>query len=142
MTEYRNPTKSERHLFPVFCFPFLNVFCFPCFFLRHGNRRTIRRPSPSRAPLLRVRRGILRARRGDGIGGRYHQSAVLARGQLQSPRGCPWGVSGPEPEPARHQSCLQFVSQVCQLFVSHVCWPLISQVRRPFICLARRLRLT
>ncbi len=90
VTEYRNQTRSERRPFsPCFCF-ILKKFLFSLFFLpRHGSRRTIRCPSPSRSPLLRVCRGILRARCDDGIGGRHHQHSVLARGQPPSPRGPP-----------------------------------------------------
>ncbi len=72
---------------PSFCFfVFLRSFCFLFFPLRgNGVCRPPLRPHPAGPPLHGVRRGILRARRGDGGAGRGPPPPVPARGLLPSP---------------------------------------------------------
>ncbi len=112
MTEYRTEQRVSSASFPRL---------FPCFLPRHGSRRTFHHPSPSWSPFLWVHQGIWRACRGDDIGARYYQFAVLARvyAQLSSPcepprhhgtklEGRCFPVSGECPGPSQNQGIKYF----------------------------------
>ncbi len=112
------PTKSKQRLFPPFIFKFFEqFFVFPFSSHGYGDRCSYPRPIPQRSPLLRVRQGILWARRRDGAGRHGRQSSVLARGELPSPRGPPrhhrtelerrdLPVSGKCPGPSQNQPAI------------------------------------
>ncbi len=88
VTEYRTKTERERCLFSPVLFSFFFFFFF-FFFFRYGNHRSFLHPGPLRSPAGGVCAGVLRARGVYGAVRRDAQLAVLARGQLPSPRGPP-----------------------------------------------------
>ncbi len=94
-----------------------------------GVRRRRSRPYPAGSLIRGVRRGILRARRGDGAPRRGNPPSVSARGKLPAPYGSPrhhrivlergdLPVSGKLPVPSRNQPTSVSAGPAQLIFVS------------------------